>query len=166
MVKSIDNIPGMFFEKVTMGAFSNREELRQAIVASGKRINFDAGKILDSVTISPAKKEVYLWSVSGKALGFTDATSQPAIYERVFSYGLSEAPAEAIVLARIDFAGEEWQNGGMKPAEIGQSGRKGILSLSSVSGSLWLSVTPINPNYCWDPSFNWLFEISHDLLLF
>lgn len=147
------NSPGRFFMTVTLGTVT---ELRQAILSSGKKISEYAGQILEKIEISQDKVEIDLWEVTGAELGFTEAVSRSAIYQRAFELGFEKSPAEGVALSRIKCGDGKWRIGGMEPL-TGSDGGLRLLSLDGDDGDLWLRACYDYPGCLWSPGSVWFF---------
>jgi len=91
---------GRYYMTVKLGTYPSTKAIRQAILASGKKIEKRAGRVLDEINLSNEKIERDLYEVTGPDLGFANASKQE-IFENAFMLGFEKCPAEAGLLAYI-----------------------------------------------------------------
>lgn len=159
MLKGIMARPpvGRFFMTVRLGVYKSTAELKQAILASGKKISDYANQILYKIQISLEEIELDLYEVSVAELGFTSATSRKDIYSRAFGYGFKECPGEGGGLSRIQCDDKKWRLIGMNPITADADGDPSVFHLDSDSDALWLFAHYDNPDRLWNPDDVWVF---------
>jgi hypothetical protein len=148
-------VRGKSFARVNVGS-SDINGIRQEVVSNNMGISAAAGMILDRIEISPTRKEVLLWEVTGKELGQKLPAEQPEIFGLALQCGFVESSAEAIARSRVAYAGQGWKNGGMSPIQIGSA--LYLLDLRWTSMRSWLGAVVMNDGYLFSPDSIWLFE--------
>lgn len=100
MLKEKDCLPiGRPFMTVKLGVYSSIEEIRQAILSDGKKIEMYAERILDKVVISSRKTGLYLYEVMVGELGFTSSACWEDIHNQALRYKFDKCPRDAGPLA-------------------------------------------------------------------
>ena len=84
------------WKTIKLGGFKNVSDLKNALLQNGFKIGDWANDVMQSAEFSLARdeREVNLVRVSGRSLGFTEATHRDDVYARALIMGLSLCPLE------------------------------------------------------------------------
>ncbi|MFZ2188049.1 MAG: hypothetical protein WAV73_00605 [Candidatus Moraniibacteriota bacterium] len=153
-----NGVCGKGFLRLGVGGSDISDIKREVVAGNVAGISAVAGMILDRIEISPTRKEVLLWEVSGKELGQKRLARQAEVFALAFQSGFSETSAEAIARSRVVYAGQGWKTGGMSPIQIGNN--LCLLDLRWTCRRHWLGAVVMDNDYLFSPNNIWLFERS------
>ena len=147
------------WKTIKLGTNETVEELKQALTASGCRVNDRASELLKNITVCPVEVEVDLVVVSVAELGFPNGATRKEIYECAIEFGYKLCPPEVGPKLRLQYNDQpkgEWLRIAMEPI-TDSHGHTDVFVVDRAGGAHWLRADYGPPAYFWAGDYRWVF---------
>lgn len=153
------------WKTISIGNFTNVQEIKKALLDSGFRIGSWADDVLKSsnFTLSTIERKIDLVRITPKDLGFSNGAYRKDIYKRALEVGLKLCPLEVGPQLRLQYLDQpklESLQIGMEPQVDSEGHESEFRVVYGGDNFIWLVGDHKHPNDFWAPEEYFIFMKS------